>query len=48
MPSSTIGKSGNQMDNPSMQCFFFDDQQTFERLIKLPDGILLITGPTGS
>jgi type IV pilus assembly protein PilB len=28
--------------------FFADDQQTFERLIKLPDGILLITGPTGS
>ncbi|MCL5099130.1 MAG: type II secretion system ATPase GspE [Candidatus Omnitrophica bacterium] len=28
--------------------FFTDDQQTFERLIGLPDGILLITGPTGS
>ncbi len=28
--------------------FFADDQQTFERLISLPDGILLITGPTGS
>lgn len=28
--------------------FFTDDQQTFERLISLPDGILLITGPTGS
>ncbi len=28
--------------------FFADDQQTFERLIALPDGILLITGPTGS
>jgi general secretion pathway protein E/type IV pilus assembly protein PilB len=28
--------------------FFSDDQQAFERLIKLPDGILLITGPTGS
>lgn len=28
--------------------FFTDDQQTFERLITLPDGILLITGPTGS
>src|SRR5207247_10735706 len=27
--------------------FFSDDQETFERLIKLPDGILLITGPTG-
>lgn len=28
--------------------FFADDQQTFERLIALPDGILLVTGPTGS
>ena len=28
--------------------FLNDDQETFERLIKLPDGILLVTGPTGS
>jgi general secretion pathway protein E/type IV pilus assembly protein PilB len=28
--------------------FFSDDQETFERLIKLPDGVLLVTGPTGS
>ena len=28
--------------------FFTDDQQTFERIIGLPDGILLVTGPTGS
>jgi type IV pilus assembly protein PilB len=28
--------------------FLSDDQQTFERLIGLPDGILLVTGPTGS
>ncbi len=28
--------------------FFSDDQQLFERLIALPDGILLVTGPTGS
>jgi type IV pilus assembly protein PilB len=28
--------------------FFSNDQETFERLIKLPDGILLVTGPTGS
>ena len=28
--------------------FFSDDQQIFERLIGLPDGILLSTGPTGS
>lgn len=28
--------------------FFADDQGLFERLINLPDGILLVTGPTGS
>lgn len=28
--------------------FFSDDQETFERMITLPDGILLVTGPTGS
>lgn len=28
--------------------FFSDDQQTFERLITLSDGIILVTGPTGS
>jgi general secretion pathway protein E/type IV pilus assembly protein PilB len=28
--------------------FLTDDQQTFERVISLPDGILLVTGPTGS
>src|SRR5439155_18190627 len=28
--------------------FLSDDQETFERLLKLPDGILLVTGPTGS
>ena len=28
--------------------FFSDDQETFERLLGLPDGILLVTGPTGS
>ncbi|MCG2659511.1 MAG: Flp pilus assembly complex ATPase component TadA [Kiritimatiellae bacterium] len=27
---------------------FADDQQIFERLIAMPDGILLLTGPTGS
>jgi type IV pilus assembly protein PilB len=27
--------------------FFSDDEEKFERLIKLPDGILLVTGPTG-
>ncbi len=28
--------------------FYEDDQAAFERLIRYPDGILLITGPTGS
>ena len=28
--------------------FLTDDQAVFERLITLPDGILLVTGPTGS
>ena len=28
--------------------FFSDDQKTFDELISLPDGILLVTGPTGS
>ncbi len=28
--------------------FLSDDQHTFENLISLPDGILLVTGPTGS
>jgi type IV pilus assembly protein PilB len=28
--------------------FFSDDQHVFEKLLGLPDGILLVTGPTGS
>ncbi|MDA0989457.1 MAG: type II secretion system ATPase GspE [Verrucomicrobia bacterium] len=28
--------------------FFSDDQQTFEHLLGMPDGIILVTGPTGS
>ena len=28
--------------------FFSDDQETFEHLIRLADGIVLVTGPTGS
>ena len=28
--------------------FFSDDQATFDDLIRLPDGIILVTGPTGS
>jgi len=28
--------------------FFSDDEETFTRLLGLPDGIILVTGPTGS
>ncbi len=28
--------------------FLSDDQEMFEQLLKLPDGIMLVTGPTGS
>jgi type IV pilus assembly protein PilB len=28
--------------------FFSDDQETMEKIISLPDGIFLVTGPTGS
>jgi len=28
--------------------FFTDDQESFERVIGMPDGIFLVTGPTGS
>lgn len=28
--------------------FFSDDQENFNQLIRLPDGIILVTGPTGS
>jgi len=28
--------------------FYSDDQATFDELIRLPDGIILVTGPTGS
>jgi len=28
--------------------FFADDQQVFEKMISMPEGIILITGPTGS
>ena len=42
-----LDKSNLIMGLPELG-FFSDDQETFERLIKLPDGILLVTGPTGS
>ncbi len=42
-----LDKEGLKLGLPELG-FFTDDQQTFERLIGMPDGILLVTGPTGS
>jgi len=42
-----LDKSNLMLGLPELG-FFSDDQETFERVIKLPDGILLVTGPTGS
>ena len=42
-----LDKSNLMLGLPELG-FFNDDQETFERLIQLPDGILLVTGPTGS
>ena len=42
-----LDKSGLSLGLPELG-FLTDDQQTFERMIALPDGILLVTGPTGS
>src|SRR5947209_7873163 len=42
-----LDKSSLKLGLPELG-FLSDDQETFERLIRLPDGILLVTGPTGS
>jgi general secretion pathway protein E/type IV pilus assembly protein PilB len=42
-----LDKEGLQLGLPELG-FFSDDQQVIERLISLPDGIMLVTGPTGS
>ncbi len=42
-----LDKSGLNLGLPQLG-FFSDDQEVFERLITLPDGIVLVTGPTGS
>jgi general secretion pathway protein E/type IV pilus assembly protein PilB len=42
-----LDKESLQLGLPKLG-FLSDDQQTFERLIGLSDGILLVTGPTGS
>ncbi len=42
-----LDKSSLSLGLPQLG-FLSDDQATFEHLITLPDGILLVTGPTGS
>ena len=42
-----LDKEGLQLGLPELG-FFSDDQAVVERLISLPDGIMLVTGPTGS
>jgi len=42
-----LDKEGLTLGLPELG-FFSDDAATFEKLISLPDGILLVTGPTGS
>lgn len=42
-----LDKEGLTLGLPELG-FLSDDAATFERLIALPDGILLVTGPTGS
>lgn len=42
-----LDKSALSLGLPQLG-FLSDDQEIFERLLMLPDGILLVTGPTGS
>lgn len=42
-----LDKEGLNLGLPQLG-FFSDDQATFERLVAMPDGIFLVTGPTGS
>lgn len=42
-----LDKEGLRLGLPNLG-FFSDDQTVFERLISQPDGIFLVTGPTGS
>ncbi|MGC6456099.1 MAG: GspE/PulE family protein [Coraliomargaritaceae bacterium] len=42
-----LDKEGLNLGLPQLG-FFSDDQAHFERIISLPDGIFLVTGPTGS
>lgn len=42
-----LDKEGLNLGLPQLG-FFSDDQSTFERLVAMPDGVFLVTGPTGS
>jgi general secretion pathway protein E/type IV pilus assembly protein PilB len=42
-----LDKTGLSLGLPQLG-FFADDQATMERILALPDGIFLVTGPTGS
>lgn len=42
-----LDKEGLNLGLPELG-FFSDDQATFEKLVGMPDGIFLVTGPTGS
>nr|WP_221774276.1 ATPase, T2SS/T4P/T4SS family [Puniceicoccus vermicola] len=42
-----LDKEGLKLGLPELG-FFSDDQAVFERIIAMPDGVFLVTGPTGS
>ena len=42
-----LDKSSIQLDIPDLG-FYSDDQQLIEQVLAMPDGIFLVTGPTGS
>ncbi len=42
-----LDKEGLKLGLPELG-FFSDDQSTFEKIVGMPDGIFLVTGPTGS
>ncbi len=42
-----LDKEGLRLGLPELG-FFSDDQAVFERIIAMPDGVFLVTGPTGS
>ncbi|HTB63637.1 MAG TPA: ATPase, T2SS/T4P/T4SS family [Opitutales bacterium] len=42
-----LDKEGLKLGLPELG-FFSDDQSIFERIVAMPDGIFLVTGPTGS